>query len=231
MPSAIDLLASSPVFHDAPSPRAILDADFRFRAVNATFEATSGHSRALLLGERVFDLFPDNPANPKADGVARMAASLEWVLHEGRPHRMPSQRHDIPDPSTPNRFTYKIWAPLNRPVRDARGRTVAVLHQTEDVTDLFASGMDSPETAGAAVRALLHEHEASVFLRNQVDTLSEALETNRLISTAVGLIMAVHGVSREAAFDWLVTSSQKQHRKLRDVADDLVNSCEARADR
>lgn len=231
MPSAIDLLASSPAFEAAPSPQAVLDPDFRFRALNAAFAAASGYTRALLLGERMFDLFPDNPTDPLADGVARMAASLESVLHRGRSHRMPLQRHDIPDRSAPGTFVYRVWAPWNRPLRDARGRTVAVLHQTEDVTQLFAPSRGSSGTAEAAVRALLHEHEASVLLRQQVDTLRAALETNRVTATAVGLVMAEHGLNREAAFDWLVTSSQKQHRKLRDIADDVLRDCEARAGR
>ena len=62
------------------APYLVADADLRIRAVNAACERVSGHPRESLIGEALFDVFPDNPANPEADGVANASASLESVF-------------------------------------------------------------------------------------------------------------------------------------------------------
>jgi hypothetical protein len=73
-------------------------------------------------------------------------------------------------------------------------------------------------SAHASSLVALYEAEA------QVDNLEAALNTNREIGTAIGVLMAHRKVTREAAFDLLRTSSQRLHRKLRDVAVDVVET-------
>ena len=58
--------------------------------------------------------------------------------------------------------------------------------------------------------------------------LSRAMETRGVIEQAKGILMSTHRVSADDAFDLLVTRSQNENRKLRDVADDVVR--EARGD-
>ena len=52
--------------------------------------------------------------------------------------------------------------------------------------------------------------------------LEAALSSNRRIGTAVGVLMASRKVDSENAFELLSTVSQLLHRKLRDVADEVV---------
>lgn len=57
-------------------------------------------------------------------------------------------------------------------------------------------------------------------LRQQdVRHLHEALDTSRLIGTAVGVLMATHKLSRDAAFEVLRRASMDLNTKLRDVAE------------
>jgi AmiR/NasT family two-component response regulator len=56
----------------------------------------------------------------------------------------------------------------------------------------------------------------------QVANLRQALESNRRIGVAIGVLMARRSVTEQAAFDLLRAASQNQHRKLREVADDVV---------
>ena len=48
--------------------------------------------------------------------------------------------------------------------------------------------------------------------------LEQALRTSRLIGTALGILMSVHKITQEQAFEMLRVSSQHLQRKLRDVA-------------
>lgn len=86
----------------------------------------------------MFDVFPDNPQNPAADGVRNLHASLERARETGQPDTMAVQRHDIAvaSPSGP-RFEVRYWSPINTPVLDRDGKTPALIHRVEDVTELI----------------------------------------------------------------------------------------------
>jgi ANTAR domain len=59
-------------------------------------------------------------------------------------------------------------------------------------------------------------------LRSRVQNLALGLESNRLIGTAVGILMAHRRATYDQAFDWLRICSQETNRKLRDIAEDVV---------
>lgn len=79
----------------------VVDADLRTRAVNGAYERATAHPRDALVGRILFDVFPDNPANPQANGVANLAASMDLVFRRGVRDWMGVQRHDIPDLQRP----------------------------------------------------------------------------------------------------------------------------------
>jgi AmiR/NasT family two-component response regulator len=54
--------------------------------------------------------------------------------------------------------------------------------------------------------------------------LERALESNRDIGVAIGVLMALHKVTREQAFDLLRMASQAKHRKVRDLARDVAET-------
>jgi PAS fold len=130
----VDRITRSNWFN-AWSPYLVVDTDLRIRAVNRAYELATGHARSLLVGEHLFAAFPDNPADPGADGVANLSRSLESVFRHGAPNWMGVQRYDVPDVESAGTFVHKLWAPVNSPSRE-RGRTVGALHHVEDVTDL-----------------------------------------------------------------------------------------------
>ena len=66
-------------------------------------------------------------------------------------------------------------------------------------------------------------HQAAV-LRDKVDNLEIALEHSRDIGIAMGIVMASEKVTRDRAFDMLRMVSQHQNRKLRLVADDVIDT-------
>jgi hypothetical protein len=52
--------------------------------------------------------------------------------------------------------------------------------------------------------------------------LSRAVESNREIGVAMGILMANNRLTQEAAFTSLRVASQHLHRKLRDIAADVI---------
>jgi hypothetical protein len=59
-------------------------------------------------------------------------------------------------------------------------------------------------------------------LREQTQSLAIGLESNRLIGTAIGIVMANRRTTYGVAFDMLKTCSQHTNRKLRQIADEVV---------
>ena len=59
-------------------------------------------------------------------------------------------------------------------------------------------------------------------LSDEVRQLKEALDSNRRIGMAMGLVMGQLHVTDAEAFDALRRISQNTNRKLRDVADDVI---------
>ncbi len=59
-------------------------------------------------------------------------------------------------------------------------------------------------------------------METQVATLREALESNRRIGIAVGIVMVRLVVDSEVAFDVIRKVSMNSNRKLHDVAEDVI---------
>lgn len=60
--------------------------------------------------------------------------------------------------------------------------------------------------------------------RNKTQNLTVALESNREIGQAIGILMARRRITSEQAFDRLRAVSQRTHRKLRELAEDVVET-------
>lgn len=98
---------------------------------------------------------------------------------------------------------------------------------TTDHTPLSRPGAEHPvEKLEAQVAA---EQSAYAELANalteahkKVANLEIGLETARRIGIAVGILMAHHHVTDVQAFQLLRRTSQQTHRKLRDIAEDVL---------
>ena len=69
------------------------------------------------------------------------------------------------------------------------------------------------------IAALLEQGELD---RAEIANLHEALVTARRIGAAMGILMSSRGLTQEAAFDALRDHSQHNHRKLREIADEVL---------
>jgi ANTAR domain/GAF domain len=78
------------------------------------------------------------------------------------------------------------------------------------------------------VTALIATHGAFAITaaeqRRRAEGLASALQSNRDIGAALGVLMARLLVTREQAFDLMRIASQRSNRKLRDIAQDVLDS-------
>jgi GAF domain-containing protein len=58
----------------------------------------------------------------------------------------------------------------------------------------------------------------------KVANLEVALTTSREIGVAMGVLMATHKLTRDEAFDLIRIASQRQHRKVRDIATEIADT-------
>jgi len=119
-------------------------------------------------------------------------------------------------------LSHGIRATLSVPLA-ARGAGIGALN-------LYA------ENAGAFTGAhekavLVFAEQASIALANaQVywdarelgENLSEAIKSREVISQAVGIVMSAGGRTPEEAFQVLASASQRENRKVRDIAAEIV---------
>ena len=116
--------------------------------LNPAYAEATLIDRYRVPGERLFDVFPDNPDDPLADGVNRLYHSLTTAIETGRTHHMAIQRYDVRDAD--GRFVERHWQPENRPIFDFDGRLVALLHRAKDVTaEVLAADKSPPDESQA----------------------------------------------------------------------------------
>ncbi len=84
----------------------------------------------------------------------------------------------------------------------------------------LTSGADRALIDAYAVHAALALDR--IALTALVDHLQLALESNRTIGAAVGVLMALHNLTYEQGLRRLTTASQHRNRKLRDIAADVL---------
>jgi hypothetical protein len=94
--------------------------------------------------------------------------------------------------------------------------------------NLYADEPDAFDEHDLAEGLLLTTHAAQAVaaaeLRDRAENLERALESNRDIGTAIGVLMGLHRLTRDQAFDLLRIASQNTNRKLHEVAVDVVES-------
>lgn len=122
------------LFDELPGLYMILNPDLTINTVNKAYATATLIDQADVAGRPLFEVFPDNPDDPNADGVRNLRASLMRVLETGRPDAMPVQRYDVRRPG--GAFEERHWSPINLPVLGENGKPMLIIHRVEDVTEL-----------------------------------------------------------------------------------------------
>ena len=94
--------------------------------------------------------------------------------------------------------------------------------------NLYAREPDAFEEPAETIVTILATHAslaiAGANARARADNLSRALDSNREIGVAMGVLMTQHKITREQAFGLLRLASQNTNRKLADIAGEVADT-------
>ena len=122
------------LFAAAPGLYLVLTPGLTIAGASDAYLKATMTERQAIVGRGLFDVFPDNPNEVEATGVANLRSSLMRVLRLKRADVMPIQKYDIRRPE--GGFEERYWSPLNCPVLDDSGEIRWIIHRVEDVTEL-----------------------------------------------------------------------------------------------
>lgn len=110
---------------------------------------------------------------------------------------------------------------------------------------ILITGLSSEETASKAIEAgvfaylvkpvtkkqlepaislALARYNEFKSLKVEVDDLKDAMETRKLIERAKGILMKRCSISEDEAFKLLQAHSQKENKKMREIADNIISA-------
>jgi signal transduction histidine kinase len=175
------------LFESAPSLCLVLTPDdFTIVAVSEAYLRATMTERSVIMGRKLFDVFPDDPDDPHADGVRNLRKSFERVKSGCRADVMPVQRYPVRRPAEQGGgFEERFWSPINSPVFGDDGELTFIIHRVEDVTPFIrAKQRAGKEEEGWHMLETRAQHmEAEIALRGydhqRADELRHALEQLR----------------------------------------------------
>ncbi len=190
------------LFESAPGLNLVLTPDLHIAAVTDAYLRATMTKRDEVVGRYLFNVFPDNPADPTADGVSKLRASLERVIQSHQPDSMAVQKYDIRRPAHEGGgYEERYWSPINCPVLEPDGRLQYIIHRVEDVTEfvrLRQQERQQTETTDALRRRTEQmEHEVYLGTKRLAET-NEQLRTvqQELATTNQALQVRNHEVER-----------------------------------
>ncbi len=94
--------------------------------------------------------------------------------------------------------------------------------------NMYSGDADAFDEHARAIGLVLATHGGLVMntmlANDRARNMEQALESNREIGVAIGVLMHQHRLSRDQAFDVLRAASQDSNRKLRDIAQEVVDT-------
>jgi signal transduction histidine kinase/ActR/RegA family two-component response regulator len=164
------------IFRSGPGLYLVLDPGLVIVDASDAYLAATLTARAEIVGRGIFEVFPDNPDDPAADGVSNLRASLELVRDRRVADTMAVQKYDIRRPSAEGGgFEVRYWSPRNTPVLDGDGRLAYIVHRVEDVTEYVRLQARGDEQASEILRRSRELQDANGKLREASAAKSEFL--------------------------------------------------------
>jgi transcriptional regulator with GAF, ATPase, and Fis domain len=165
--------------------------------------------------------------------VPRKVDALQYETGEG-PCLEALEENDITradDLTTDGRWPqFAARAVALTPVRSMLGARLFLSGDDRGALNLYATRPNAFDDLDVGTAAILSTF-ASVALQwvtaeRKVENLEVALESSRQIGAAMGILMARKLVTKDQAFELLKTASQHLHRKLRDIAAEVIETGE-----
>ena len=130
---------------------------------DAYLQATMTHENDIV-GKTLFEVFPDDPEDPLAEGTRRLRASLQRVQSLKKADNLGVMRYPIRRPD--GSFEERYWSSVNSPILNDVGEIEFITHRAEDITTLVKRGGEEFD----AIRRLLTPNGGQPLVR----TIGEA---------------------------------------------------------
>lgn len=156
------------LFESSPDLYLVLNTKLEIVAASDAYTRATLTRREDILGKTMFQIFPDNPDDPTAEGQRNLRASLQRVLLSGKPDAMPVQKYDIPRRDGQG-FEERYWSPINTPILGKDGSIAYVLHRAEDLTEFIRVKQLGVEQSqlNDTLRAQAVKMEVELFARSK----------------------------------------------------------------
>jgi GAF domain-containing protein len=132
----------------------------------------------------------------------------------------------IPDVAAETRWSPQ-WSEqmIATGIRSAVHLPLLVAGRPEAVLALYSTKPDAFSDDDLDVAHILAQHgSAAIDSARRVDTLTQAVDARRLVGQAMGILMERHDLDEIRAFEVLRRYSMDSNRKLRDVAQELIET-------
>jgi GAF domain-containing protein len=217
-------------WHAGPPPAPVdlaelvraLDAE---RSVPATLERIVQLAVPAVPGCEHASVTLPGPTTPAAtDGLARRLDGMQYAAGDGPcldalDCHAPRLSADL---AVEQRWAGFTAAAVQAGVRSVLSCRLALGGDAFGSLNLYAAPPGTFGPRSLPVASAYAAHAAAALARaaerEQVLQLRQAVGSNRVIGTAIGLLMGTRGISEAEAFDLLRASSQHTNRTLRDVA-------------
>ncbi len=214
---APQLLDFRQLFESAPGLFLVLTPELRIVAASDAYLRATMTERDAIVGRHLFEVFPDNPDTPQAEGTRHLRASLERVLRTGTVDTMAVQRFDIRRPASEGGgFEQRFWSPINAPVFDARGELSHIIHRVEDVTEyvLHKRQPDDPGVDAETMRQRVSQIAAEIYLRAKgVHRTHQLLSNaNEILTSQIGERLAAERRVEGMAEELMVLNRELEER-------------------
>ena len=172
------------------------------------------------------DLFYGHATDPElnAEISAISVGTTEGVAWQALRERDTIRVNDLATEARWPRYTAQMLS--RTPVRSALGRCLVVDELVLGAMLLYSTEVEFFTDEICHFTAVYADHAAIALSRvaehERAEHLERALQSNREIGVAVGILMARYGMTEQGAFDLLRVTSQHQHRKLREIAAETI---------
>ena len=156
------------LFEKCPGLYLVLDPHFFIIAASDNYLRATMTQRENIVGQHLFDVFPDSPNDAHATGVRNLRSSLERTLRDRVADAMAVQRYDIRRPD--GEWEERYWGPVNTPILDLHNRVKCIVHAVEDVTE-FVQG----KTLGQGAETILMRSEELGAINRELKVANEEL--------------------------------------------------------
>lgn len=222
------------VFQLLPNAYMVLDRELRYVAANSAYLRETASRLEDLIGHHIFDLFPNDPDDPRNAPAIVLRQSFERVLATGAPDTIAFIPYRVPK-EVDGRLVVeeRFWSATHVPLLDESGHVEFIVQHTVDVTELRALGHASAASATLPSGLARAQVEAGVLSRAEaVQAEKVAAETERrgleaMFDQAPGFMCFLEGPDHlftlaNRAYQRLVGDRPLQGKTLREALPEVV---------